>query len=336
MNERVKELTNSFVDSVKSERKGELSKNGARLSKGYYLVELEREGIKLKGEGVDMPWTPLQAAIAAAEEALEHEGVFDTNLDNDEVSIVRKAYVKVAEPLGGVGATFSDYFATNPHTDAPLVNDAGQPFERPLTEIAVNKLYVISDWAEHDFDAALSFAKRATEKGLRSLHKLWRRTKDPNAIFNLINDLVDNNRVTEDSIRDQVNGVLGITDASPEYKSVSIPIDIYEGVWTRSREMMSLILGFCGFTEFLEKDSGRVYPGILLEAVYGTLLDPLEYGPWRMLETLTRSNLLTTEQAANFKLAWEQDGLNERWNEVMETGELPTWEQVTESEEAPL
>jgi len=329
----IQELTDGLVDSIRKERTGELSKNGGRLAKGMHLTLLEREGMHLKAAGETMVETPLQMAITTAQNALESEGVFDTNLSNDEVSIVRKAYVEVAEPLGGVDATFNDHFAANPHTGMRLVNDAGQPYVRPITEVAVNKLYLISDYAHHDFDAAISFAKRVSEKSLKKVNRIWKAKKHPNPVFTAINDIIEQTDASDEAISRFVNETLGIMpEDGPEYKNIQVPAHVYDGVYTRVRQMMSLILGFNGNAEVLTKDTGEVMPGIMLETVLGTLLEPLEHGPWNILQTLVRAETLTSEQAANFKIAWEEDGLKERWQKVMETGELPTFDEVMSNE----
>jgi hypothetical protein len=131
-----------------------------------------------------------------------------------------------------------------------------------------------------------------------------------------------------------VNELLGIKpEESPDYKNIQVPGHVYDGVYTRVRQMMSLILGFNGNEELLDKDSGKVMPGILIETILGTLLEPLEHGPWNILQTLVRAETITSEQAANFKLAWEQDGLKERWENVMNTGELPTFDEVVGDED---
>ena len=329
VNGTVQELTSGLVESVQKERSGDLSKNGGRLAKGMYLTLLEREGMRMKAEGQSMVETPLQMAIVEAQNALESKGVFDTNLGNDEVSIVRKAYVFIAEPMGGIESTFNDHFAVNPHTGMKLVNDAGGPFVRPLTEVAVNKLYLISDYAQHDFDGAISFAKRVSEKALKKVNRIWKAKKDVNTVFNAINDIVEMSDCSDENISMYVNEALGIKEEeTPEYKNIQVPGHVYDGVYTRVRQMMSLILGFNGTSELLDKNSGSVMPGIMIETILGTLLEPLEHGPWNVLQTLVRAETITAEEAANFKLAWEQDGLKERWEQVMETGELPSFEEV--------
>jgi hypothetical protein len=327
--DKIHELTDGLVASIEKERSGDLSKNGGRLAKGMYLTLLEREGMRLKAEGQMSEDTPLQMAITEAQNALETKGVFDTNLGNDEVSIVRKAFVNVAEPLGGLEATFNDHFAVNPHTGMKLVNDAGGPFVRPITEVAVNKIYLISDYAHNDFDGAISFAKRVSEKALKKVNKIWKQTKSVNSLFGAINDIVETTDASDESISEFVNEFLGVKpDETPDYKNIQVPGHVYDGVYTRVRQMMSLILGFNGNEELLDKDSGKVMPGILIETILGTLLEPLEHGPWNILQTLLRAETITSEQAANFKIAWEQDGLAERWENVMNTGELPAFDEV--------
>ena len=315
MNNITQELTNKLIASLELERTGELSKNGARLNKGECLTLLEREGMRLKAAGEELDSSPLQFAVTQAKNAIESKGVFDTRLDNDEVSVVRKAFTRVAEPLGGADATFQDVYARNPHTGEKLVNDAGQPFTRPISEVAVNKLYLIADYAEHDFDAAISFAKRASEKGIKKLNRVWKRTKDPNTMFSMMMDLAEMYGTEDQTISLRVNEELGIEDEGPEYKNIQVPAHLFDGAYSRCRRMMSLILGFNGNEEALEKESGMVMPGIMLETILVTLLDPQEYGPWNMLEVLVRAGTVNTEQAANFKLAWDEDGLAERWEE---------------------
>jgi len=195
------------------------------------------------------------------------------------------------------------------------MNDAGQPFTRPISEVAVNKLYLIADYAEHDFDAAISFAKRASEKGIKKLNRVWKRTKDPNTMFSMMMDLAEMYGTEDQTISLRVNEELGIEDEGPEYKNIQVPAHLFDGAYSRCRRMMSLILGFNGNEEALEKESGMVMPGIMLETILVTLLDPQEYGPWNMLEVLVRAGTVNTEQAANFKLAWDEDGLRERWEE---------------------
>ncbi len=300
-----------LLKAVEGEVSGGVDVNGHRLAKGKHLSDLERIGTQMRSSGEDLgDVTPLQFAKAKVEHAMFDRGIRDTHLDDAEVSIVRKAY-RAVEPKGGLEAEFDDVLAIHPLTGDPLVNDGGKPIRRRATEVPVNRIYYVADYAEQDFSTAMSFANRMSERGLRTFSRLAKRCTGKRVIEEMKTVVGMDGPVLSAYVAEQ----LGIPDkGEPQFKNITVPIEVFEDMYEPARKAASLIMGFLGIEEVLDEE-GLVQPGIFMRAVLD-LLDPHTHGPWRVLELLTRHGSITPEQAAQFKVSWEEDGLADRWDEV--------------------
>lgn len=312
----VERTTQALLKAVEREVADAVGSNRHRLAKGKHLSELEHLGARIKAAGEDLgDASPLQFARAIVENAMFDRGMADTRLDDAEVSITRKAY-RAVEPEGGLDAEFEDVYAIHPATGHPLVNDAGLPLRRKAAEVPVNKIYYVSDYLDYDFSAGMSFANRSSEKRLRTFNRLAKkRTKSQ--VFTDIKKVV---AMDDKDLNSYVAKGLGLPDPAeqPQFKNITVPAEVYDEMWRPLREMASLIVGFHGLQEMLDED-GRVQPGMLLRDLI-SVVDPRQHGPWPMLQVLVEAQVLTTEQAAQFKVSWEEDGLADRWAAYMDEG----------------
>lgn len=312
----LKEVEGEVADGVHA--------NAHRLAKGMRLSNLEHLATKMKAAGEDLDdTTPLQFARARVEQAMFDRGMADTRLDEAEVSITRKAW-RAVEQGGGLEAVFEDIYAVHPATGQPLVNDAGLALERRVAEVPVNKIYYVADYADYDFSAAMSFANRQSEKALRTFNRLAKkRTKAQ--LFKDIEKVVG---MDAKGLSAFVAEKLGLPDPAetPQFKAITVPSEVYDDWWRPLREMASLIIGFLGKDEMLD-DEGRMQPGMLVHDLI-SLVDPREYGPWRVLEMMVAAQVISTEEAAQFKVSWEEDGLDARWAKYMDQGASVKFEAV--------
>lgn len=338
-------------DAVRREHESEYGKNAARLIKGRTLSIVESAGKKLKTMGAEeiQGLTPLQYARDFVSSDMEDAGIFDARLDDSEVYMTRKVY-RALEPHGGVEARFTDMYALNPKTGQPLVLDSGDPYNRSVTEVALNKLWYVSDLVKHDPNRVISFARRMTEKGLKEFKRLKPEKLSGNIALQDMENImrgrmpveVEGEEVLvpwdEAHIREYVNDKLGVTETpKEEMRNISVPKEWYDSEYREAREMGAMVLGFLGYDDVIEEDTGLLRNIHLLGPILRTYFNVAEFGPWRLLEMFVNSNMITPKQAAYFKQAWEEEGLEDRWLDEHDVANVPRFSDVYEDDEdAPI
>ena len=326
--EEVQRATADLLDAIRQEHSSELGKNASRLIKGRTLTILERAAEKLKKFNASeiQGMTPLQFARSWVESRMEDAGIFDTRLDDSEVYMTRKVY-RALEPLGGVNMKFTDMYAINPKTNQPLVRDDGEPYERSVTEVAMNKLWYVSDLLQQNSEGMVSFAHRMTEKGLKEFKRLKPDTMPPSQVNKVVKEIMTGTMPSpedpeqsvpwdEKRIKQYVNEKLGIKeDEGSGVRSMQFPEEWYDTEYREIREMATSIMGFLGLTSLIEEKTGLIKHVHIFGPILRHYFNINEFGPWRLLEMYVQSGVISVKQAGYFKIAWEDEGLRDLWEQ---------------------
>ena len=311
-----------IASDIQNEDKGSLTTNEARYRKGMHLDHAAVIGEKLKqaedpsfiGRGatvmkfardqVSKMFRDLQgeASVRLGTKAVRA-------LSNAEVSMTRKVYSTfLKHEDDGLDSTFLLVDATDRDTGEPLVGDDGEPLEVPVTRIAINKLYALSNFYRPDHkDMILSFAHRNTERAVLAAAKLLDKDQDNIVeVIGKLNELTDQANVNakedndaltpEEVIKDHVAQLQGQKKPS-EVKTIKVDAAFYAGDWFETKRVATAIAKACGIQL---GDDGEIGNTKLLETMLGEFFAPRIHGANNLVQMFVSSGDMTDEQATSF------------------------------------
>jgi len=322
---KLEKVVSDLSKDIKKEDKGELDKNIARYLKGMHLDAAEEIGQKLK-EAQDEAFqgrgsTVIRFAkdeVARAFDSLggvlavRLRGKAIKALSNAEVSMTRKVYATYLKHEGGVDATFRLVDQRDPATGEPLVGDDGNPLEVPVTEIALNKLYALSDYYSPEVrDELLAFAHRNTERAVGAAAKLMtpENVKDIIAELNALTQQADENEADgEDSLTPQEAILDHVAEQQGQrkpstVKNIAVDAAFYGGDWYETKRVATQIAKAC---DVALDDKGELGNTKLLETMIGEYFAPRRFGANNLVQLFVEAGDMTTKQAEKFLAEYEQ------------------------------
>lgn len=165
-------LVTEAFEIDQEERSGDQGRNVARFRRGELMIRLDGIAKASKRTAKELLGAVNQGLVSLA----SRHNVLDLDpITEQEATTTRR----VVEAFGSSGE-FKHVYGINPVTGDPLVNDAGDRFELPVTSVALNKLYPLVEYAkEGHADELLSFAHRHTEKVVKATKTVAKRTGAP-------------------------------------------------------------------------------------------------------------------------------------------------------------
>lgn len=297
----------SLADDIDRERTGELSSTAARYAKGKHLSAMEGIANELKNAG-DPEFSKRGASRAFARSVLEERmtgrhGLIDPKdrLSDQEVTYATKVYDTYLKHQGGLDATFRAVDAIDRQTKQPLANDAGDPYEFPVTNIALQKLYILERfYLDEHRDTILSFAHRNSQKVVTAAAKLMdEHTGNIADVIEAINkaqaNAQDDDLSPDDAALDYVAQEKGETPPST-VKSIKVDAGWFQGDWTDIKRVASQVAVSFGLPL---DDKGEVGNTFLLERLMSVFI-PREHGASNIVHILVETDTITEAQAKKF------------------------------------
>lgn len=298
------ELASEALSQSLEEQGGEEERNVARFKRGELMLRLQGVAQASQQKMKDL-LTQLNDRMLEKADANSLLGI--APISEQEATATRK----VVEAFGSSGE-FRVVDAINPNTGEPLVNDAGEPFTRRITQVALNKLYPLVDAAEGHYDEVVSFAFRYSEKTVKKAKSVARATNTP--VYKVITALNKQrfsavNPLTGEKIKVQLEDKLaydflrGLVGEEPTDGVVSIKTvrSWYEGFWLPMVTLMSAVAKEYE-PSLLTQSTGRVSNVFALEQTIGQFFNVHEEdGVDRVLSAMMRSGTITETQALAFR-----------------------------------
>jgi hypothetical protein len=308
---------------AQEERSGEHGRNVARFRRGELMLRLQ--GISEASK------TPVKKLLAMVNErsiglASQHSVPDFTPITEQEATTTRR----VVQAFGSSGE-FRYVNAVDPATGNPLVNDAGEPLPMPITEVAINKLYPLVEYADDaNLDVLLSFAHRNTEKVVKTAKRVAKTMERP--IMAVIEDVDAMRTVKPSPLGPEVGEIRvppeegevlthlkGLLGEAPESDIVSMKTSRawYEGTWEPLRELFSSIARPF-MPELVSQSNGQVSNVFILERIISQFYNPFENdGVQRVLGALVTAGDLTEENAHAFVNEFLFDAENTTWTRAV-------------------
>jgi hypothetical protein len=316
----VETLAAQALDIAAEEASGEHGRNVARFKRGELMIRLT--GISQASK------VPVKKLLGMLNQrtltmASENQMPAFKAITEQEASTTRK----VAQAFGSSGE-FPLLNAIDPTTGHPLLNDAGEPYMLPLTEVAMNKLYPLVEYtSEASVDELLSFAHQNTEKVVKAAKRVAKSLEKP--IMAVIAD-VNKMRVEIDSplglgkvmvppseadIVRELREMMGEAP-EPDIASLKTSRAWYDGTWVPLKALVNAIAK-AFVPEVVNESSGEVTNVFILERLITQLFHPSEdKGVQRVLAALVEAGDLTEGQANQFVDSFAFDGENDEWVRV--------------------
>ncbi len=299
----IDELADEALSQSLEEQGGEEERNTARFKRGESMLRLAGVAQASQQKMKDMLDLLNQRLLEKAD-ANSLLGV--SAITEQEATMTRK----VVEAFGSSGE-FRVVDAINPHTGDPLVNDAGEPFVRRLTQVALNKLYPLVEAAEGHFDEVVSFAFRYSEKTVKKAKSVAKATNTPLIkVIKTVNKqrFTSVSPITGEKIKVQLEDKLaydflrGLVGEEPTDGVVSIKTvrSWYEAFWVPMLNLMSAAAGEYA-PSLVSQNTGRVSNVFALEQTISQFFNVHEdEGVNRVLAAMVRSETITEAQAHEF------------------------------------
>ena len=335
----VEALAAHALDIAAEEASGEHGRNVARFKRGELMIRLT--GISQASK------VPVKRLLGMLNQrtltmASEHQMPSFKPITEQEASTTRK----VAQAFGSSGE-FPLLNAVDPTSGAPLLNDAGEPYMLPLTEVAMNKLYPLVEYAsEVSTDELLSFAHQNTEKVVKAAKRVAKSLEKP--FMKVIED-INKMRVEIDSPlglgkvkvppseADIVRELREIMGEAPEPDIASLKTSRawYDGTWVPLKGLINAVAR-AFIPEVVNESSGEVTNVFILERLITQLFHPNEdKGVHRVLAALVEAGDLSEKQANDFVNQFAFDGENDEWVRT-QSGIVPERDAVALDEDDDL
>lgn len=286
------------------EREGDHGRNAARFRRGELMLRLE--GIASANRS-----TIKNALVELNRRLVSMAGdhmVPDINPISDQEASTTK---RVVEAFGSSGE-FDLVDAVNPNTGDPLVNDAGEPPKVALTDVAMNKLYPLAEFAgEVDQDRLLSFAHRNTEKVVKKAKAVAKNASIPiKTIITKLNKAREEGQhvITGDPVKVQLKekeamaflrNLAGEAPA-PEVATIKTSRAWFDATWTPLKDLAAAVMKRY-HPEMVNPASGEVSNVFVLERTLTQFFNVHEdKGVESVLGALVAADDITTAQAESF------------------------------------
>lgn len=305
---------------AEEEASGEHGRNVARFRRGELMIRLV--GISQASK------TPVKKLLAQLNTrsitmASELQMPNFKPISEQEATTTRK----VTQAFGSSGE-FPLLDAVDPATGQPLLNDAGEPYHLPITEVAMNKLYPLVEYAdETNIDTLLSFAHRNTEKVVKAAKRVAKSLEKPMAaVIEDINGMrVESNSPLGVGViqvpppeADIVRSLREMMGEAPEPDIASLKTSRgwYDGTWIPLKNLINAVAR-AFIPEVVNESSGEVSNVFILERLITQLFHPGEdKGVQRVLAALVEAGDLSESKAAEFVNSFAHDPENDEWIRV--------------------
>lgn len=318
----LEELATEAFEIEREELDGQHGRNVARYRRGELMLRLQSISQAAKLPVKDLLSELNRRTIALAS---KHQIPDFAPISEGEATMMRK----VVSAFGSSGE-FRHVYGIDPATGTPLVQDDGTPYEIPLTDIAPNKLYPLTQYADKlDHDELMSFAYSATEKVVKKTKGVAKAIGKP---FSEVMHEVVNMRTTimsplgedvgeiqvppsEKDILAHLREVAGEKPAE-DVASIKTSRAWYEGTWLPIKNLVTAIA-----QEFMPdripEGAGQVPNVLILERILTQFYNPMEDdGVKRLLAVFVAAEDMTNDQAVQFLENFAYDGENDEWVRV--------------------
>ncbi len=314
----------------RTEKTSESGRNVARFTRGEMISRLTS---MCKASRIPVKKALEELNIRATIVADQHSVPDFTPITETEATMSRS----VVEAFGS-GSTFQLVNTINPVTGKPLVRDNGEPFEVPITEVTINKLYPLVEFVGakgYDYDELASFAHNNSEKVVKKTKSVAKKLSVPfSKVMREITSLTEKRispldsslgevevQAPEAMVMEHLKRLQG-DPVESEVVSIKTVRTWYESYWEPLRALMSH-LGRLYFPESVSQNSGEVSAVFVLERTIGQFFNVTDdKGIHRTLAALVEAGDMTENQANTFI---DSHALNP------ETGD---WVQVEAAEQA--
>ena len=289
-----------------TEHSGEVGRNAARFRRGELMIRLHGAAKSAR--------IPVKKMLANLNDRMViiagERGVPDFGeITEQEASTTRK----VVEAFGS-DTDFRLAHKINPTTGQPLVRDDGNPFELHITEVAMNKLAPLTEFADSiDLDTLISFAYLNTEKVVKGAKRVATRTGAP--MRKVVDKLLS---VTEQSVSplapelgeikinasertllQEISNMLG--EAPPvEVATIKTDKNWYESFWVPLKNLMSQLARLYK-PDATNQTTGEVSNVFVLERTIGQFFNVNDdAGIQRALGAMVEAQDLSEDQANDF------------------------------------
>lgn len=306
----ISNLAAKAIEISSEKRDGEVGANVARFHLGELMIQVASVAKASKVPVKTMLAELNQEALAlvSQNQLPDYDPIAES-----EATATRK----VVETFGSSGS-FRDLVGINPTTGDPLVDDSGSPFERQLTDVALNKLYPLAKYADgldaNELDTLVSFAFHATEKVVKAVNSAAQKLST--SALTVIRDLSDVrtpqiNPLTgeeimgppkEKDLMAAVRAMTGDTTTGEEIASLRTARSWYEGTWLPLKGAVDAIAQQF-IPEAINESTGATSNVFILERILTQFYHPFDAegeGIQRILGALVAAGDLSTEKANAF------------------------------------
>lgn len=314
------DLVRDSFEVLRQEHAGEIGRNVARLRKGQIMTVVERFKERAKAEELE-GLTTTKEILGALNSGLiafaNSHGIVDrfNRITENEATITRMVFERFTGQ-DGINARFRLLDAVDEATGRPLLNDAGEPIEVPISEVAVNNLYPLAEYAtDLNRDKLASFAQRFSEKVVKGAKKLSKDRDIP--ILDVVEDINSLRRtvvspVTEDEVAIQADEGSALSwireqrgeEPPSEIINITTTRDWYESEYVPLKAIATQLYLTFGLPL---NDSGEISNVKLLERIIGQYFSVHEYGPQRLIAAFVDAEDITTAKAERFLTRWRWD-----------------------------
>lgn len=309
-------LAAEAFDIGMQERSGEHGKNAARFKRGELMIRLHgaAQGGKLQMKQALEQLNGRMMGLAGENMVPDF-----TPISEGEASGTRK----VVEAFGSSGE-FSLVDAVNEFTGDPMVNDAGEPPQMNLTDVAMNKLQPLVEFADSvDQDRLLSFAHRNTEKVVKKAKAVAKNTSTPfSRIITKLNKVYDQKAhpITGKTIRvpaAEKNVLAFLADLNgeapaPEVASIKTDKAWFDTFWTPLKALYTAVAN--EFLPGMAPEGQSVSNVFVLERTIGQYFNVhTAEGISMALQALEDAEDISAEQVQQFLSSYAFDSDSGTW-----------------------
>lgn len=316
------DLVRDAFEVLRQEHQGEIGRNVARLRKGQIMTVVERFKQRAREQELE-GLTTTKEILAALNSGLiafaNSHGIVDrfNRITENEATITRTVFERFTDPERGINSSFRLVDAIDEATGQPILNDAGEPMEVPISEVAVNNLYPLAEYATPaNRDTLASFAHRFSEKVVKATKKLSKDRSIP--IFDVIQDINNLRRavpspITEEEVSVQADEGLALDwirqqrgeEPPSEIVSISTTRDWFEAEYEPLKAVASLVYGVFGLP--VDEETGLISNVKLLERTITQYFSINLYGPERLVMALVDAGDISEEQGKRFLARYQWD-----------------------------
>lgn len=345
------DLLNDLIDEAfeieEEARSGSVGRNAARFKRGELMIRLQ--GISQASK------TPVKKLLTYLNEgtlarASENSIAGFEIITEQEATTVRR----VVSAFGSSGE-FRHVAGVDPATGAPMTGDDGKPILLPLTEVAVNKLYPLAEYADEvEPDTLLSFAHATTEKVVKKTKNVAKRLERP--IQDVISDVVKMRVKKMSPLGEAVGEIEAPADEAtvlaslrevageapePDIATLKTSRAWYDGTWIPLKRLVDAIAQ-AFMPDRVNEATGQTSNVYILERILTAFYHPAEdAGVQRVLGALVAAEDITEEQANAFidgfretEDGWERVNPVEAEDVVSVLDDEPEPVEVDDSDEA--